>query len=200
MGMPTLIGGRNPQKESQRVRSTIRGSGGYYNSIEQLRLELHAFLRKIGSDIYFLFSTIQKRFEFQAGGQFHLRFYPPVAYMLGFEPGKWLQFNQRMAPYPADIKAGMSHLYVYSDLVRHQLVGDTYAPLLRTIDIQGTYGDVITQYFNPPCYLPVIKNHIENIHIEIKTDQNTPVKFTFGKTIVKLHFRPSKNFASSVTK
>ena len=73
--------------------------------------EMNAFLRKINSDIYVQFSAIQKRFEFQAGGQYHIRFHPPMCYIMGMKPLEWYTFRERMAPYPADIKAGFNHLY-----------------------------------------------------------------------------------------
>ncbi|KAF0024937.1 hypothetical protein F2P81_021818 [Scophthalmus maximus] len=38
--------------------------------------------------------------------------------------------------FSTDIKAGHYQLYCYSDIVRHQLVGDAYAPLLRTVPIR----------------------------------------------------------------
>lgn len=74
-------------------------------------------------------------------------------------------------------------------MVRPQLVEDAYAPLLSTVDVKGTFRDIITQHLNPAYYLLVAKQYIENIQIQIKTDQNRPVKFTYGKTIVTLHFR-----------
>lgn len=176
--------------ESESEVHQQRFRGGYYNNQDQLKIELNGFLRKIGSDITLQYSYIQKRYEYSAGGKYHLRFYPPAAYMLGFEPGTWIEFTEKMAPYPSDMRGGLYHLFLYTDLVSYQMVGDAYAPLLRTLEIKGSYGDIITQQFNPCHYLPVTKQHIENIKIEIKSDQNIPLKFTFGKTIVKLHFRP----------
>lgn len=173
-----------PVVNRQRIR------GGYYSELGQFRKEMNAFLKKIGSDVQMGYVNIQKRYEYYAGGVYQLRFFAPVAYILGVNPGEWILFDERLATHPADIKAGFYHLFCYSGIVKHQVVGDAYAPLLRIVDVKGTYGDVITQHFNPPYYLPVAKNHIENISVEIKTDQNQPIDFTFGKTVVKLHFRP----------
>lgn len=113
--------------------------------------------------------------------------------MLGVPAGVWQRFERKFAPYPADIKAGCYHLFCYSDIAALQLVGDSYSPLLHTVRIEGNYGDIVTLCFNKPDYIPVAQKHIENIHIEIKTDQNEPVNFTYGKTILKLHFRPVKD-------
>ncbi|KAL7402078.1 hypothetical protein ABVT39_009143 [Epinephelus coioides] len=150
--------------DGETVVNRRRFRGGYYANFEQLRAELKTHLRVIDSDIFVAFNNIQKRFEFQAGGQYHLRVFPPASYILGMKSGEWFTFDASLAPHPADIKAGNCHLYCYSDVVSHQLVSDAYAPLLRTVPIQGTYGDVITQCFNPASYLPVIKKHIERIH------------------------------------
>ncbi|GLD70777.1 uncharacterized protein AKAME5_002209500, partial [Lates japonicus] len=73
-----------------------------------------------------------------AGGQTHVLFSGPAAYLMGLKSGEWFKFDQKMAPYPADLRAGFYHMYCYCDVVSQQLVGDVYAPLLRTIDIQGT--------------------------------------------------------------
>jgi len=167
-------------------------SGGYYSTISQLKAELESCFRKIDSDVHFYYSPIHRKIEFQGGGQHRFRFPKPLAYMLGIKPDQWIKFDDKSATYPADINAGATHLYCYSNVVSHQRVGDAFAPLLRTVDIKGTFGDTITQYFSPAYYLPVTKTHIENIQIEIKNDQNEPVKFTYGKSVVKLHFRPSK--------
>jgi len=154
---------------------------------------MDSYFREINSDIYLVYNIIQKKFDFQAGGQTHVLYKGPAAYMMGLKSGEWFKFDQKLAHYPADMKAGFYHLYCYSDVVQPQIVGDAYAPpLLRTISVKGTFGEVITQHFNPAYYLPVAKQHIENIKIEIKTDQNKPVDFTYGKCIVTLHFRPIK--------
>lgn len=50
------------------------------------------------------------------------------------------------------------------------------------------------QYFNLTYYLPLAKKHIKNISVEIKTDQNQFVDFTFGKTILQLHLRACNSF------
>ncbi|KAF0032063.1 hypothetical protein F2P81_016618 [Scophthalmus maximus] len=148
-------------------------------------------------DVSFKYCKVKKRFDYAATTNCKMRLLQPLAYMIGMKPFEWYQMKvnstpksaPNSAPYPADIKAGHYQLNCYSDIVRHQLVGDAYAPLLRTVPIQGKFGNIITQTFSPAYYLPVAKKHVENIHIEIKTDQNQPVQFTYGKCNVQLHFR-----------
>ena len=45
--------------------------GGYYSNLTQFTNEMNAFLRKISADVQLVISAIQKRFEYQAGGQYH---------------------------------------------------------------------------------------------------------------------------------
>lgn len=169
----------------QRIR------GGYYNSVIQLEKEMESFFKEIKTDIHMKFCRVQKRFAFQASGQYEIRFFSTLAYMLGVKPGEWMHVAEpALAPFPADIKAGFYHLYCYSDVVTPQIVGDAYAPLLRTLRVQGDFGKMVTLTFNPAHYLPVSRKHIENIHIEIKSDQNVPVNFVYGKSVIRLHFRP----------
>ncbi|KAF0039346.1 hypothetical protein F2P81_007581 [Scophthalmus maximus] len=159
---------------------TSISGGGYYDDLYQLQDELNSHPRELRTDVSFKYSNIKKRFDYAETSNCKIRFY-----MLGMKPFEWFQIKANSAPnsapYPADIKAGHYQLYCYSDIVRHQLVGDAYAPLLRTVPIQGKFGNIITQSFSPAYYLPVAKKHVENIHIEIKTDQNQPVHFTYGK-------------------
>lgn len=81
-------------------------------------------------------------------------------------------------------------LYVYSDIVEHQYVGDTRVQLLRAVsthDINNEYVDII---YDSPHYVPVIKRSINTIEINIFTDTGEKVLFQRGKLLIKLHFRP----------
>ena len=82
------------------------------------------------------------------------------------------------------------YFLVYTNIVEEQHVGEFLVPLLRTVKIGGRYGDLITFSYNHLHYVPVNKQRIQDIQIELKTDLNTPIRFTYGKTICKLHFRP----------
>ena len=124
----------------------------------------------------------------------YIMFQAPLAYMLGFEPGEWNNAAQTLAPHPADPNASFYSLFVYSDILQYQFVGDSYVPLLRTVKIDGYYGHIITISYDRVHYIPVSKRHIENISVEIKTDQNRHINFTYGKVVLKLHFRQVKTF------
>lgn len=87
-------------------------------------------------------------------------------------------------------------LYVYSDIVEYQFVGDVYAPLLQVVASNvakdATYVDKI---YDSPHYITVSRNNIDTIEINILTDLGEPISFTKGRVVVKLHFR-RKNYYS----
>ncbi len=80
-------------------------------------------------------------------------------------------------------------LYVYSDIVEDEQVGDTRAPLLRTVHIGGSVGQTVNKEFERPYYKPVRKQYINSILVEIKDDTGRDIEFTSGKVICVLHFR-----------
>ena len=90
----------------------------------------------------------------------------------------------------ADLDEGMTALYVYTDIVRPQLVGDTLAPLLRVVAIKGN-RDVpyVTEEFRHPRYLEGYGDTTNLIRINISRDDGRTVSFKSGKVIATLHFK-----------
>ena len=72
----------------------------------------------------------------------------------------------------------MSSLWVYSDIINYQLVGDTKAPLLGIVPAPHD-GNRRTHYtVNPIHFLGVSRNHISEISIKIVDDKGIPIPFT----------------------
>jgi hypothetical protein len=88
----------------------------------------------------------------------------------------------------------LSSIFVYTDIIDHQFVGDSFAPLLRTISVPNSlrYGDNINHNNIQPHYVPVCKANFDNIEIDLRSDTGEPIQFASGKVIVKLHFRPKR--------
>jgi len=85
-------------------------------------------------------------------------------------------------------------LFVYTDIIDFQYVGDTLAPLLKTISTPGEdYATVVSAHFDNPHYISVNKTLITSINIDIRDDTGKKIFFEDGRVIVKLHFRPRKN-------
>ncbi|KAJ1138775.1 hypothetical protein NDU88_005156 [Pleurodeles waltl] len=106
-----------------------------------------------------------------------------------------VQHNQRqMDPDPTcpDINGGFYTLYVYSDIVEPQRVGDSYSPLLRWVPVQGENNTMVNIQHHKLDYVAISKNHFDTITIMVYNDQSEPVAFKYGKVIVKLHLRPRR--------
>lgn len=162
---------------------------GYYNSVNKIcesinteltevKIPLQLHYDEVGRSVYV---TESKVYTFIPGDK--------LARILG---KKLSSKDKERRYYYADIKAGFYTLYVYTDIVQHQFVGDSFVQLLRTVEISGKNNEIITHSYTRPDYIPVCKQHIDSIAISICTDQAKPVRFTFGKSILRLHFRPRK--------
>ena len=112
--------------------------------------------------------------------------------MLGFENS--LVEYTTTANRAADINQGFYALYVYSDLVQPQVVGDSLVPLLRAVPVKGKDGDYIHHNYVAPMYLPLQRNYFSTVEINIRDDTGQPVSFETGKVIVTVHIRRCRNF------
>ena len=89
-----------------------------------------------------------------------------------------------------DILAGNHTLYVYSDLVHPQYVGNKKLSLLRAVPFTGEDGKLEVVTFNPPYYLPLQQSQIHSIHIAVCNELAEPVPFEKGSVICVLHICP----------
>ena len=76
--------------------------------------------------------------------------------------------------------------YVYCDLVKYQVVGDTLSPLLRVVPIRGEVG---AETFIRPYYFPVNKGYISSIQIRICSEHGQEIQFQSGAVILIIHLR-----------
>ena len=113
-----------------------------------------------------------------------------LADMLGFNSeGPYSSVGIHHADHVIDLDNNLRMLYVYSDIASFSLVGDTRVPLLRVVDTQGTYGQMVSATFTHPHYVPLAHSDFETIEINISNELGKPVPFEFGKSVVTLHFR-----------
>ena len=124
-----------------------------------------------------------------------------IGYMLGFEHGRLNYMSEYLdgseytvAPYPPDMNAGMYALMVHCDLVAPQLVGNTYANLLRMVPVVGRFNETITNIYDDEQYVPVMQKTFDSIEININDDTGKLVNFLYGRTFVTLHFRKQRKW------
>ena len=69
-------------------------------------------------------------------------------------------------------------MFVYSDVIERQPVGDSDAPLLGIVPVGSVApGHRVHYAFNPLLYLPVSQCYIRNINIQLATETGDPVPF-----------------------
>ena len=96
---------------------------------------------------------------------------------------KWKSFR------PVELHASFHTLYLYTNIVQHSFVGDSFSQLLRQIEIpqNSRWGEQIVLKYDEPHYIPLCTNIIEIIEIDFKNELGHTLPFEFGRTIVKLH-------------
>lgn len=175
---------------------------GYYEDVLFLIREINTTLppgTTLGYD------HVKNRVFLKAPPKMSLTFYGKLAVILGLKPGVAIEsadqanevYDGRIttvmhAPHQADINGGFYSLYIYTDIIEYQSVGDASVPLLRCVHIDGENNKIVSVRYDKAHYVPVNKTTITDITIEVKDDQNQNVRFTYGKVSAKLHFRPVK--------
>eukprot|EP00111_Clytia_hemisphaerica_P012033 TCONS_00035368-protein len=79
-------------------------------------------------------------------------------------------------------------IYVYSDIVENQHVGDFKVPLLRIIPIRSKFGEINWVRFDKPQFLKLSRENINNIEINIRDNLGQLVSFESGRAIITLVF------------
>ena len=94
-------------------------------------------------------------------------------------------------PFAVQFNACELHILVYCSIIQPGLVGNTYAKLLRQVEIpeEKNFGKQCVLRYPKPFYYPLISNEIEMIEIDIKDDTGKPIPFDYGRLTVMLHFR-----------
>lgn len=158
---------------------------GCYESIPDLLKAMTIESHK--NKIEFNYHPVTKRVKIKTDKKSKVILHEGLAELLGFEPGEYTGFQQ--SPFVADPKASFPVMYVYCDLVESTVVGDVQAPLLKIVTVEGKDGEVINAQYPRPFYLPIIRQHFQTIHMDIRLHSGKPVPFERGKVIVTLHFR-----------
>ena len=122
-------------------------------------------------------------------------FEPTFAKLLGLDKAEFdTSVNKKfIASQQIKAKIGQNHMYIYLSIIEPILVGDTYAPLLKTIWLEHEKykpGDVVTVTPKIPMYIPVSSSSINNIEVNIRSDNGNIIDFGYGaKSVLTLHFR-----------
>lgn len=124
--------------------------------------------------------------------KFKIRFGETLANMLGFDFNVTYEAGVYVSCRVWNPSWSTSSLYVYSPIVESTIVGDVNAPLLRVLPLNRakTRGDGTHSEFIHTHYIPLQDKNCTIIRIAIYNEIGTIIKFSSGRVVVTLHFRP----------
>ena len=111
--------------------------------------------------------------------------------ILGFTKSTFLSAGVYTSEHIVDIDP-VTVIHIYCDVIEHQTVGHTLAPLLGDILDESESGASISKKYDKLQYHPVLKKNISDIQISLRNDHGNAIRFRKGKFIVTLHFRKQK--------
>ena len=190
--------------------ATCHIPSGYYHTAERLISALNLALpSSVQPHLKFLVNDVGKcKITSADRSKFYVAFDDTIGGlgdMLGFGPDQKNKpiprtnglINFEMSEYPIDINTGLTSLYVYCDLIQHQVVGDRVATLLRAINV-GDEDTVVYNYSAEPHYKPLVNNQISSVTIKIGSDIEDEITFGLGKTLAVLHLRQAIDNSKSI--
>ncbi len=184
----------NDQREDLQYRALFFPRG-YYNSISELIKTINETLLTFfhiegdrGDEVVLTEHPIEQKIQIEVKDGIYVQFHGECCDALGFDCDEWYH-GMMYSPHRYDISRGFHALYVYCNICEPQIVGDVYAPLLRSIAIKGNRGEHVIKTYAEPHYIPVTDRQVDNIEINIKDDTGVDVPFMRGKVVCKLHFR-----------
>ena len=84
------------------------------------------------------------------------------------------------------------NLFIYTNIVRHTIVGNNFIQLLRVVHVNGDYGQNINVNYINPQYIKLNTDSIKHVEIRMCDDQGELIKFEYGRVIVVLHFKKDR--------
>ena len=81
-------------------------------------------------------------------------------------------------------------LFIYTDIIKDQLVGNSRASLIRTVHVENDHAKGAYVSFQFPQYYPVSSTELDSINIKITDETGNPVQFVDALVAITLHFIP----------
>ncbi|KAL0152653.1 hypothetical protein M9458_052376 [Cirrhinus mrigala] len=165
-------------------------AGGYYADIRSV---IRAINEIAAPAVVMSYDYLKNKVSLVAKPNISISFHGKLAAVLGVKPDDALgrsAYHEKAdfttgvitdAPHQADINGGFYTMYVYTDIIEYQSVGDSYVPLLRCVHITGESNNTVSVRYDKPHYASVNKTHITDITVELKDDQNREIPFSYGK-------------------
>ena len=193
--------------------TVVTMENGYYKSPDFFIHQLNEQIEKCCNEetqkfVKFSYNKVTRSSEiyFTPNKKFLLEFTPNMKHILGFNNADVnTEIEKLSQKYPARGDTPVSklkfstglpmqlddifNLMVYCDLAQTSIVGNTEAPLLRSVPVTGKHWENQCTTFSRIQYIPVSKKSVRSISVYIYTDWGQPIAFTHGRTTCTLEFR-----------
>ena len=178
---------------------TIYVPAGHYKSAKHLTLWLNAEVRKLTEKgfykcAHFKIDDISEKVVIQATANILLWFSEKLSRILGFQSKQPQKVNNKFyyGEEVVDIRDGVHHLYIYTNIIEHRPVGDTSLPLLRVVPVTETGSNLYKIHtFENIHYLPARRQIFEAVEIDIRNGIGEYIPFERGSVLVTLHCKPA---------
>jgi hypothetical protein len=164
---------------------------GYYHTKGDLITFLNATLGpETSNQVKLSWDKTHNIVTLEAGGGAIIKFSSSLKRLLDFperlgELASGVWYSGSRGALNKDITA----LYVYCDIVRPRVVGDSRVSLLRPVPVTGAHGENVFFSFTNVHYLPLNINIFQTVELDIRDDTGQPVPFESGRVVCTLHFR-----------
>lgn len=167
-----------------------------HETLTDIALKMSNFYNKKGLYITFTNDETRNRFSFRFNKNLisKIQMEKDLANLLGFSRHEYSLLEQSVG-LDGDVEQdfeGLGTFLIYTDIIKHQFIGDANAKVLRVVALDQELGkkyQYINKIYDIPHYVPLERNNIEMINICLKDLQGETVSFESGKVVVKLHFR-----------
>ena len=150
-------------------------------------------LRTSGEEIFIQFSNTNYSLEFSGQISDILKTDSVQVFKSDQNQSNFVKINKNERINTDELISLVGTLYVYTDIIDYQFVGENKMPLLRNIVIDyNTSRRTTWAHYDSPHYMRVDKKSISSILIDIRDEKSNKILFDHGSLIIKLHFRPIK--------
>ena len=170
-------------------RAKITIPSGYYSNIEKLLEKLEEQDRRSIRPIVFKYEELSRCVNVNIPKQCKLFFHDSdIAKCLGFKAQRIVEEGDKKSDVMSSIETNKV-VYIYTDIIQNQHVGQFKVPLLHVIPVTSKYGEISCMQYDRPHFIPLSQADIHTIEINIKDDTGQFISFEAGRVLVTLVFR-----------
>lgn len=154
---------------------------------------MHAisYLNTLDSDLKFSLNNEKKLTLEIKRNKMKVSFSPILRDCLAFDGDTCENKGKHLASGMFSLSRRISYLYIYSNVGEYCKVGDTHAPLLGIVPLEGEGCDIVQErIFQNPMYVPLRANFMTHIEVLLCDGSGVPVPFIAdAQSVVCLHFK-----------